>query len=288
MPTFKRSSTLDLHYTLDDITDPWVDRPYLVLQHGNGRSAAFWYRWIPLLAGRYRITCPNMRGLGMSVGQLDLDEDITLDALIGDLLAILDHAGRRSGSLLRRVDGRHSRNRVTSLTLVSTPVFIEDQMKERYALGRGSRIEAMQSMGMEAWVRETTQKTRLPADEEPELFEWYIREFAKGDPDVQVAMSKLVNGANAAGFLTRILVPILGLYPSGGQITSDAQVEMLKDGLANFSDSSPANRISHGAIALFGGMHAIPRRVLHPRRRLTPHTRPSFRGAARTRNDVWI
>lgn len=107
-------------------------------------------------------------------------------------------------------------------------------MKERYALGRGSRIEAMQSMGMEAWVRETTQKTRLPADEEPELFEWYIREFAKGDPDVQVAMSKLVNGANAAGFLTRILVPILGLYPSGGQITSDAQVEMLKDGLANF------------------------------------------------------
>ena len=37
MPTFKRSNTLDLHYTLDDFTDPWVNRPYLVLQHGNGR-----------------------------------------------------------------------------------------------------------------------------------------------------------------------------------------------------------------------------------------------------------
>ena len=40
--------------------------------------------------------------------------------------------------------------RVASLALVSTPVFIEDQMKERHALGRGSRIEARQSMGMEA------------------------------------------------------------------------------------------------------------------------------------------
>ena len=89
-------------------------------------------------------------------------------------------------------------------------------------------------MGIEAWVRDTTQKACLPVDNEPELFSWYVEEFANGDPDVQVAMSTLVNGANAAGFLPRVRVAVLGLYPSGGQITSDAQVEMLKDGLANF------------------------------------------------------
>ena len=33
-----------------------------------------------------------MRGLGKSLGDLDLERDITLDALIGDLVAILDHA----------------------------------------------------------------------------------------------------------------------------------------------------------------------------------------------------
>ena len=38
--------------------------------------------------------------------------------------------------------------RVKSLALVSTPVFIERQMKERYAVGHGSRIEAMQEMGI--------------------------------------------------------------------------------------------------------------------------------------------
>jgi 3-oxoadipate enol-lactonase len=242
MPIFKRSDTFDLHYAFDDFTDPWDQRPFLLLQHGNGRSATFWYRWIPHLAGRYRIIRPDMRGLGKSGGTLNLETDITLAALIGDLLAILDHAaadqvhycGESMGGILGLALAALHPERVTSLTLVSTPVFIEDRMKERYALGRGSRIEAMQSMGIRAWVAETTRSTRLPADAEPELFEWYVDEFARGDPDVQVAMSRLVNSANAADFLPQIAVPVLGLYPSGGQITSDVQVDLLRSGLANF------------------------------------------------------
>ena len=242
MPLVQRTPNLQLSYAFDDHTDPWEERPFLLLQHGNGRSAAFWYRWIPHLAGRYRIIRPDMRGLGKSIGDLDLERDITVDALIDDLLAVMDHAGagdvhycgESMGGILGMALSAQHPERVRSLTLVATPVFIEDQMKERYSLGRGSRIEAMRSMGIEAWVRETTRKTRLPADAEPELFEWYVTEFAKGDPEVQIAMSRLVNSANAAGFLPDIKAPVLGLYPTSGQITSDAQVEMLKAGLADF------------------------------------------------------
>jgi len=242
MPSFERSEKLRLSYEFDDFTDPWDDRPFLLLQHGNGRSAAFWYRLIPYLSRRYRIIRPDMRGLGKSLGELDLERDITLDELIGDLLAILDHAGadhvhycgESMGGILGIALSTLHPARVTSLTLVSTPVFIEQQMKERYALGHGSRIEAMQEMGIKAWVAETTRKTRLPADQEPDLFTWYVDEFAKGDPDVQVAMSQLVNSANAADFLPKVEVPVLGLYPNGGQITSDEQVELLKEGLRSF------------------------------------------------------
>ena len=46
---------------------------------------------------------------------------------------------------------------------------------------------------------DTTQKACLPIDSQPELFSWYGKEFAKRDPDGQVAMSTPVNGANAAG-----------------------------------------------------------------------------------------
>ena len=107
-------------------------------------------------------------------------------------------------------------------------------MKRRYALGHGSRTDAMQEMGIRSWVEATTRGTRLPADEEPDLFRWYVDEFVKGDPDVQIAMSKLVNSANASDFLPGVNCPVLGLYPTSGQITSDTQEGLLKRRLANF------------------------------------------------------
>jgi len=242
MPQLKRGADLTLNYTIDDFTDPWHQRPFLVLQHGNGRSSRFWYRWIPYLARSYRIIRPDMRGLGGSTGKLDLETDITLDALVGDLLAIMDHAGAAQvhfcgesmgGILGLALAARHP-ERVQTLTLVSTPVFIESKMKSRYALGHASRTDAMQQMGIREWVAATTRLTRLPADDEPELFNWYVDEFAKGNPAVQVAMSKLVNGANAEGFLENIQCPVLGLYPTGGQITSSQQMQLLQRSLKQF------------------------------------------------------
>jgi len=40
MPYLNRPGQPELHYALDDYTDPWRDAPYLILQHGYGRSAA--------------------------------------------------------------------------------------------------------------------------------------------------------------------------------------------------------------------------------------------------------
>ena len=135
-----------------------------------------------------------------------------------------------SGACASRAFARTRQN----TTIVSTPVFIEEQMKSRYAMGHGSRIEAMQAMGIREWVAATTRKTRLPADSEPGLFNWYVDEFAKGDPDVQVAMSKLVNSANASALLGDVKAPVLGLYPNAGQITSEQQIGLLEEQLSNF------------------------------------------------------
>lgn len=242
MPALHRTDAVSVHYTVDDFTDPWADRPFLILQHGNGRSGRFWYRWVPHLAGQYRVVRPDMRGLGGSAGPLDLERDITLDALVGDLVALLDELGADSvhycgesmGGILGLALAALHPDRVRSLTLIATPVFIEDSMKARYALGHGSRVEAMQAMGIRDWVAATTRGTRIPADEEPGLFAWYVEEFAKGDPAVQVAMSRLVNEADASSFLPAVRAPVLGLYPTSGQITSAAQEARLREGLADF------------------------------------------------------
>ena len=242
MPTVAVSETLNVHYEVDDFTDPWEERPFLVLQHGNGRTGEFWYRWIPYLSRYYRVIRPDMRGLGQSGMPLDLNRDITLDSLLSDLTAIFRDVGAESvhycgesmGGILGLALAARSPELVKTLTIVSTPVFIEEQMKSRYAMGHGSRIEAMQAMGIREWVAATTRKTRLPADSEPGLFNWYVDEFAKGDPDVQVAMSKLVNSANASALLGDVKAPVLGLYPSAGQITSEQQIGLLEEQLSNF------------------------------------------------------
>ena len=47
MPIVKRPNHPDIHYALDDFTDPWKNAPYLILQHGFDRSSQFTYSWVP-------------------------------------------------------------------------------------------------------------------------------------------------------------------------------------------------------------------------------------------------
>lgn len=243
MPIINKKPDLVLNYEFDDFTDPWENRPYLLLQHGNGRSSKFWYRWLPYLVQHYRIIRPDIRGLGKSKGNWDTNTDFTLEAIIDDIISVLDDAeattihfcGESMGGILGLVLAAKFPDRIRSLTLVAAPVFIEQKMKDRYALGYSSRIEAMQKLGIKEWVAATTKITRLPADEEPGLYQWYVEEFAKEDPEVQIAMSRLVNKSNAKDFLSQINVPVLGLYPTAGQITSDKQVDLLHEGLKDFN-----------------------------------------------------
>lgn len=239
MPLMKRSSEPAIHYTVDDFTDPWKKAPVLILQHGNGRNGKFWYRWIPTLARHYRVVRPDMRGLGQSGRDFDLQRDLTLDALIGDLKALIGElgggpvhfCGESMGGILGCVLTALHPEMIRTLTIVATPVFINEDMKKRYSVGHGSRTDAMKAMGTRAWVEATTKVTRLPADQEPELFRWYVDEYSAGDPDVQVQMSALVNSASMKDFLPRIKKPVLGLYPTAGQITSGEQEAMLKESI---------------------------------------------------------
>jgi len=232
-----------LNYAVDDHTDPWERRPVLILLHGNGRNAQFWYQWVPYLSRDFRIVRPDMRGLGKSIFADGSAVDLSVESLIEDLLEIISalgvdkvhFCGESMGGILGLLLAAQHPSLIKTLTLVSTPVFIEEEMKERYALGYTSRIEAMEKLGIRKWVSETTKITRLPADQNPGLYEWYVDEFSKGDPDLQVRMSGIVNQANVTDILKDVKVPVLGLYPGEGQITSKSQERLLQNSLSDFS-----------------------------------------------------
>ena len=93
MPSVKRGGGPTLHYVVDDYTDPWRNAPYLILQHGSGRSSRFWYSWVPYLSRFYKVVRPDVRGLGGSSADFDLDREFTLEALVDDLAGIVAAIG---------------------------------------------------------------------------------------------------------------------------------------------------------------------------------------------------
>ena len=137
MPVLQRPGQPDLHYVIDDFTDPWQHAPYILLQHGYGRSGEFWYRWVPYLSRFYKVIRPDLRGLGQSGRNFDYTSQLNAEAYVGDLNALLDAIGAESvhycgeslGGIIGMIFAGEAPHRIRSLNLVSTPVFLNSDFQ---------------------------------------------------------------------------------------------------------------------------------------------------------------
>ena len=92
MATFQMAPGVSLHYRVDDFTEPWREPATIVLLHGNAESGQAWYAWVPLLARRFRVVRPDMRGYGAST-PMPRDFTWSLDVIIDDYARLLDSLG---------------------------------------------------------------------------------------------------------------------------------------------------------------------------------------------------
>src|SRR5215510_3833127 len=92
MPTQKITPDVELHYLVDDYTDPWRTPETILLLHGSSESSASWYGWVPTLARQFRVVRPDMRGFGAST-PMARDFPWTLDVVIGDFVRLMDTLG---------------------------------------------------------------------------------------------------------------------------------------------------------------------------------------------------
>jgi len=211
MPTLSCSPDGQLHYLVDDFTDPWRPSETILLLHGNAESGAAWYGWVPSLARRFRVVRPDMRGFGQST-PMPRDFPWTLDIVIGDFVGLMDAlgierfhlVGAKIGGTIARAFAARRPERVLTLTLVGTP----PPMREGAAERAPELAEEFDRHGVEHWARRTM-AGRLGDRFPPEGVEWWIRFMGRTPVSTLVGFNAAINYSDIRADVAKIACPTL-------------------------------------------------------------------------------
>jgi len=222
MPTLPCPPDGQLHYVVDDFTDPWRPPETILLLHGNAESGAAWYGWVPSLARRFRVVRPDMRGFGDST-PTPPDFPWTLDVIIGDFVRLMDTlgierfhlVGAKIGGTIARAFAARRPERVLTLTVVGTP----PPMREGAAERAPELAEEFERHGVEHWARRTMAGRlgdRFPA----EGVEWWIKFMGRTAVSTQIGFMKTIACADIRADVPKIGCPTLVVTTDGSGLAS--------------------------------------------------------------------
>ena len=240
MPTVQAGDGTPLHYAVHDYTDRWRKPETIILIHGFARSGEFWFNMVPYLSRFYRVICPDLRGLGQSTPLHDPARALSLAAYIADIEAVADHAGLANfhlvgeaiGGAITLIFAAERPQRLRTLSVLAPAVWANDWIRNAYAVGYPSWVEAIRTLGVEGWVRKSNTLARFPAGFDPAFMDWYAKEVGKADVDIVTAMVDFAGSVDAKPYLQRIKAPTLALYPTGSNISSSDQEAALREHIA--------------------------------------------------------
>lgn len=232
MPSIQRPGGLAIHYELDDFTDPWKNAPYIFLQHGVGRTSRLWYGWVPYLSRFFKVVRTDLRGAGRS-GDV---QATSLDDYLGDILAVADHLGAESfhyggdsmGGILGMMLAAAQPARVRTLTLLSSPVYLDEHNLGAVSLGRPSVHAALDELGAMGWAQAMHDGVLMERESNPALADWFAQEMGSSRLETLHTMFRLAIGADATPILPKINAPVLAFYPTRGTLTSNRQEQLLR------------------------------------------------------------
>jgi len=220
-----RVGDVDVHYTLADYTDPWRSAPTVLLYHGFGRNLEFWRRWVPLLARDYRVLRIDARGCGGSSAPPP-SVPYTVDALIEDVLAVIDRLGiervhwgaEASGGHVGMALALERPERVASLTLCNTPFQLPASANDLFI------PEEVERFGLGHWAAKTLERRLDIAKIDRGWVDWSIAEFAKVPPRIAIAQHEMIARANLLPRLGSITQPVLVMAGRDSKIAPQEQM----------------------------------------------------------------
>lgn len=153
MPSLKVTPAADIHYAIDDFTDPWSKPETVLLVHGLAECGEAWRAWVPHLARRWRVIRIDQRGFGKSTPMAE-DFPWSIDTLAADIAAVVERLAPEGVHLVAaKVAGpvaiRATCSRpdlVRTLTLVGTPIVGPTQP---------DWLAQVEQEGVGAWARST-------------------------------------------------------------------------------------------------------------------------------------
>jgi 3-oxoadipate enol-lactonase len=211
MANIRVSPDLDMHYQLDDFTDPWREPQTILMLHGNAESGLAWYAWVPKLARQSRVVRPDMRGFGEST-PMPLDYPWSLDRLVGDFCLLMDHlevqrfhlVGAKIGGTIARAFAARRPKRVITLTVVGTPPPLRVGAAERVP----DLIRDFETHGVEYWARQNM-GDRLGTAFPTEGFEWWTEFMGRTAVSTQIGFMGTIACADIRADLPNIACPTL-------------------------------------------------------------------------------
>jgi 3-oxoadipate enol-lactonase len=216
MPFARISSDLEMHYLIDDYTDPWCKPETVLLLHGNAESSDAWYAWVPHLARRYRVLRPDLRGFGRSTPMAKdypWDPDVLVEDLT-QLLRLLDiervHlVGAKLGGMIARHFAAERPKRASSLTLIAAPAPRRSKQGPHAA-----SPDEVEKHGVEHWARRTM-VGRLGSAFPKEGVEWWIKMMARTPVSTQVGFAPALARKDTSPDLPRVQCPTLVIVTEG-------------------------------------------------------------------------
>src|SRR6516225_10448119 len=211
MPTLQCSPAAQLHYLVDDFTDPWRVSETILLLHGNAESGIAWYGWVPNLARRFRVVRPDMRGFGAST-PMPRDFPWTLDIVIDDFVRLMDAlgivrfhlVGAKIGGTIARAFAARRPQRVITLTVVGTPPPLRVGAEERVP----ELIGHLERYGVEDWARQTM-NNRLGSGFPSAGVEWWTKFMGRTAVSTQLGFMATIACADIRADLPKIACPTL-------------------------------------------------------------------------------
>lgn len=208
----------DIHYDLVDRRVPWQrnsDDDVIVFHHGLGACADVWCGWDHAVADGHRLLRLDMRGHGRS--KVPDGYTWSIEALVDDLEAVVDHAGLGQFHLVGESIGgtaalafaaRHP-DRLVSLTVSN-------------GAHRGENIQNLSPWkqiiadgGMSAWSAHMMKMRFHAGALSEDQWRWYENQQATCDANCVLPAASALTEADLTPELSSIRMPTLILHPDG-------------------------------------------------------------------------